>query len=73
MAPDHDDHEHELEAEYLSARDATVLGVEDEDDGLRLEVIVPCPTCNEPLRASARVDSVVEADVDLPIDDSIYD
>ncbi|WP_049927674.1 hypothetical protein [Halopiger goleimassiliensis] len=74
MASDHDgDHEHELEAEYLSPSDATVLEIEDEDGGLRLEVVLPCPTCNEPVRASAPVESVVDADVELPVDDSIYD
>ena len=69
-----DEHEHELDAEYLAAADATIVDIY-EDESLRIDAVLPCPTCSEPVRASARVDAVVDADVDLPIDDSedVYD
>lgn len=69
------DHEHELEAEYLSAADAAVLDIYDSDGSLFIDVVVPCPTCSDPLRASARVEEIVEADVEFPLDDAedIYD
>lgn len=64
------DHEHELEAKYLSARDAAVLDIFEEGNSLLLDVVVPCPTCSEPLRVSARVEEVFEADIELPIEDA---
>ncbi|QIO25108.1 hypothetical protein [Haloarcula sp. JP-L23] len=69
------DHEHELEAEYLSAADAVVLDIYEADGALFVDVVVPCPTCSEPLRASARVREVVDADIEFPIDDAedVYD
>lgn len=69
------DHEHELEAEYLSPADATILDVYQADESLFIDVVVPCPTCSDPLRASARVREIVDADVEFPLDDSddVYD
>lgn len=64
------DHEHELEAKYLSASDAAVLDIYEEDDSLFIDVGIPCPTCSEPLRVSARVEEVFEADIELPIEDA---
>jgi len=67
------DHEHELEAEYLSAADVVVLDVYNADESLFLDAVVPCPECSDPVRMSARVQEVVDADVELPIDDDFYD
>ncbi|WP_247002055.1 hypothetical protein [Halosolutus gelatinilyticus] len=69
------EHEHDLEAEYLSASDATVLDIYYRDTSPTIDVVVPCPSCSDPLRVSARVDEVVETDMELPIDDSegVYD
>lgn len=64
------DHEHDLDPEYLSATDATVLEISSTDGGLDVELVVPCPTCSEPLRLSAAVHAVTEADVELPLDDA---
>lgn len=68
-------HEHELEAEYLSARDATVVDVHAEGESLFVDVVVPCPQCSVPLRVSAHVREVSEADLELPLDDAedVYD
>ena len=64
------DHEHELEAEYLSASDATVLEIYSSDGSLVVDLIVPCPTCSDPLQVSARVEAVSEAELDVPLDDA---
>ena len=63
------EHEHELEAEYLSAMDAASLEIYEEDGSLWIDTIVPCPTCSEPLQLSARVHRVAESDVELPLYD----
>lgn len=76
MSYDHaSGHEHELDDEYLSASDLIVLDVYDADGSLFLDAVVPFPTCSDPLRISARVQEVVDADVEFPIDDSedVYD
>lgn len=74
-APDAQDHEHDLEAAYLSARDATVVDIYEDDGALFVAVVVPCPTCSEPLRATARVERVTETDLELPLEDAedVYD
>ena len=63
------EHEHDLDPEYLSAADATTLEISSTDGGLDVDLIVPCPDCSDPLRLSAAVHEVTEADVDLPLDD----
>ncbi|WP_137291106.1 hypothetical protein [Natronorubrum halophilum] len=63
-------HEHELDAEYLSAADLTVFEIYPADDSLRIDLVVPCPTCSEPLRVTTRVTAVAEADIELPLDDA---
>lgn len=71
MSPDHvTEHEHELEAEYLTAIDASILEIVERDGSIVVDVVVPCPTCSAPLRASARVEEVTEADVELPLEDA---
>lgn len=64
------DHEHELDADYLAAADATILEISSADDSPVVELVVPCPTCSAPLRLSARVHDVAEAEMDLPLDDA---
>ena len=67
---DHDHgHEHDLEAEYLSANDATPVEIYAENGSVLVDLLVPCPTCSDPLRLSARVTEITEADVDLPLED----
>lgn len=63
------DHEHELEAEYLSAADAASLEIYESDESLWVDTVIPCPVCSEPLRLSARVQQVTESDTDLPLYD----
>ena len=69
------DHEHDLEAEYLSANDATPVEIYADGGAVIVDFIVPCPTCSDPLRLSARVTELAEADVDLPLEDEsdLYD
>lgn len=74
MAPDtRNEHEHDLEAEYLYPSDADVLEIREGDGGIVVEFALPCPECNEALRLTATVDSVVDADIELPLDDEWYD
>ncbi|ARS90582.1 hypothetical protein [Natrarchaeobaculum aegyptiacum] len=79
MTDEHQDgHEHPLEAEYLSPTDATVVEIAEDESGegsIRVDLIVPCPTCSEPVRAIAQVEAAVDADIDLPIEDveDLYD
>lgn len=63
------DHEHALEAEYLSASDAASLEFYESDGSLWVDTVVPCPTCSETLRLSASVRAVVDSDVELPLYD----
>lgn len=63
------DHEHALEAEYLSAADATSLEFYESDGDLWVDTVVPCPTCSEPIELSARVREVTDSDVELPMYD----
>lgn len=64
------DHEHELEAEYLSPSDTEVLEIEPGEGGLRLRVAVPCPECGQTLALDAQVSSVSEIDLELPLEDA---
>ncbi|MFC6763640.1 hypothetical protein [Natrinema soli] len=68
-------HEHELEAEYLTAADTGVLDLYQQDESLFIDVAVLCPTCSETLRLSAHVTEVVDSDIELPLEeaDEIYD
>lgn len=64
------DHEHELEAEYLSPSDTDVLEIEPGGGGLQIRVAVPCPECGQTLALDAQVDSVTEIDLELPLEDA---
>lgn len=68
-------HEHDLEAEYLAAADATPVEIYTDDGSVLVDLLVPCPTCSDPLRLSARVTEVTEAEVELPLEDEsdLYD
>ena len=71
MAPEYaTEHDHDLEAEYLTAADATVLEIADADGSPTVDLVVPCPTCGDPLRLSARVEEVTETEMELPLDDA---
>lgn len=64
------DHDHELEAEYLSPSDAALLEIEPEREGLSLRVAVPCPECGQALALDAEVTSISEVDLELPLEDA---
>lgn len=67
------EHEHDLDAEYLYPSDADVLAIRSGNEGLVVEFVLPCPECNEALRLTGSVTDVVDADLDLPLDDDLYD
>lgn len=74
MAADYrNDHEHDLEPEYLHPSDADVLAIREEGRGVVVEFAAPCPECNESLKLTTSVDVVADVDLDLPLDDSWYD
>lgn len=63
-------HEHELEAEYLSPSDAEVLEIEPDGDGIALRIAVPCPECGQSLALDTAISSVSEIDLELPLEDA---
>jgi len=67
------DHEHELSAEFLYPSDADVLDIYESGDSLLVDVAVICPECSETLALTATVESVTDAEVDLPLDEEYYD
>ena len=64
--------DHDLDAEYLYPGDVDVLDVY-EEDGVVVALAVACPDCGTALRLGAPVESVEEADFELPLDDELYD
>lgn len=74
MAPDYEtDHEHALDPEYLYPSDAEIFSIESHGDGLALVVVVPCPECHQEVKLTATVETAEETDLDLPLDDDLYD
>ncbi len=63
-------HEHELEAEYLSPADAEVLDVAPGNGGVDLSVAVPCSECGQTLALDAPVAGISEIDLELPLEDA---
>lgn len=63
-------HDHELEAEYLSPSDAELLEVAPGDGGLELSVAVFCPECGQTLALDAPVAESSEIDLELPLEDA---
>lgn len=63
-------HEHELEAEYLSPSDTEVLEITPGESELDLRVAVPCPECGQTLALDAPVASITEIDLELPLEDA---
>jgi hypothetical protein len=66
----HTDHRHSLDAEFLHPRDAKILHIEADDDGVELTVAVACPECGQTLDLVAPVERIVESDVELPLEDA---
>lgn len=63
-------HEHELEAQYLSPSDTEVLEIEPGEGGLEVRVAVPCPECGQALALDAAVSMISEIDLELPLEDA---
>lgn len=64
------EHEHELEAQYLHPTDAKVLSIHSEDDDLIVQIAVPCQECGKTLELFAPVSNVDESEIELPLEDS---
>jgi len=67
--------DHPLNAEYLYLSDAVVVDLSEREDGLAVRLAVPCPECGETLELTAGVETVREADYELPLEDAeeLYD
>jgi hypothetical protein len=67
--------DHELDAEFLYPSDAAVLDLYEANDDVLVQFAVPCPECDQSLELTARVESVEEAALSLPLDDAedVYD
>lgn len=65
--------EHDIDAEYLHPRDATVMDIYEEADGVRVSFALECPDCGTSLVVDAGVENVSEGEFDLPLDDDPYD
>lgn len=67
---------HDLDAEYLYPTDVEVLDIVHGPDGaVRVELALPCPECDQPLKLTMDVVSVEETELSLPLDDAedVYD
>lgn len=65
--------DHDLDAEYLHAGDADILGFHEEDGDVHIKLALPCPDCSEALELDANVRSVEEGDFEFPLSDELYD
>ncbi|WP_181692053.1 hypothetical protein [Natronomonas sp. LN261] len=62
-----------LDAEYLYPSDADVLDISNDDGEIRVRFVVPDPETGDGLVLEAVVESIEEADFELPLDDEYYD
>jgi hypothetical protein len=64
-----------LDAEFLYPSDAAVVDLFDGPDGLAIRLALPRPECGDPLELTADVETVREADYELPLEDAeeLYD
>lgn len=62
--------DHELDGEYLTTTDAAVTDLHGTGEGFRIDVIVTCQDCGQPLELTLVEESRVETDVDFPLDDA---
>jgi hypothetical protein len=63
-------HEHDVDGSYLTPSDVAVLDVAGSGNTLRLEVVIPCPECDETLEVTFdTTGDVEESDIDFPLDD----
>jgi hypothetical protein len=69
------EHDHDLDSEYLFPADARVVDIYELEDELRVTVGVPCPECDETLALDGSVETVVEESLDVPLEeaDDLYD
>lgn len=64
-------HEHDIDGEYLAPSDGAILDIYGTGDDLTLEVILPCPECDQPVEVLFRnTGQVEESDIDFPLDDA---
>lgn len=63
----------DIDAEFLYPSDADVLDISNDGDGVRVRLAVPDPETGDGLVFEAAVESVEEADFELPLDDEYYD
>lgn len=61
---------HTLDGAYLTTSDAAVTELRGEGEEFRVDLVVVCQDCGQPLELTLREESRVETDVDFPLDDA---
>lgn len=62
--------DHELDGEYLTTTDAAVTDLRGQGEAFRIDVVVTCQDCGQPLELTLVEESRVETDVSFPLDDA---
>lgn len=64
-------HEHDIDGQYLAPSDGEVLDVYGTGDDFTIEVVVPCPECDQALEVTfSSPTAVEESDIEFPLDDA---
>lgn len=62
--------DHTLDGTYLTNSDAAVTDLRGEGEEFRVDLVVVCQDCGQPLELTLREESRVETDVNFPLDDA---
>ncbi|MFB6220025.1 MAG: hypothetical protein ABEH90_01180 [Halolamina sp.] len=62
--------DHELDSEYLTTTDSTVVDIRGAGEDLEIDVVLPCPDCGQALQLSLSEETRTEVDVSFPLDDA---
>jgi len=67
--------DHDLDPEYLYPSDGQLLEIFEDAGDTVFRIALPCPECDQAVEVTARTESVEEADLELPLEDTedVYD
>jgi hypothetical protein len=64
-------HEHDIDGQYLAPSDGAILDVYGAGEDLTIEVVLPCPECDQALEVTfGSPTAVEESDIDFSLDDA---